>query len=206
MSADRPVVTHTRLVSAFLLRAACFVLAAGCTTVSPSSPSPASSAAPNQTVQSQVAPSESPVPSEGTEASVEASLDACALLSVSELSKVIGGEAPVGRAIPAAGWVAGQCAWSSPTAAFLMSVGTAASIRSVGDPGVSDARSKLADFEQRVATGGTPRPIAGIGDGAIVADSGVAAYKGDVYLEVVNLRLTEDQMIEIVRLAVDNLE
>ena len=137
---------------------------------------------------------------------MEASLDACALLPVSELSKIIGGETPVGRAVPAAGWVAGQCAWSSPTAAFLMSVGTGASIKSVGDPGVSDTRSKLADFEQRVAAGGTPRPVAGIGDGAIVADSGMAAYKGDIYLEVANLRLTEDQMIEIMSLAVDNLE
>jgi hypothetical protein len=29
----------------------------------------------------------------------------------------------------------------------------------------------------------------------------MAAYKGDFYVEVINLRLTRDQMIEIVKLA-----
>ena len=117
----------------------------------------------------------------------------------------MGGPLPVAKAVPGGGWVAGQCAWSSPSAAFLISVGTAASIQSVGDAGVSGVPSKLAEFEQRMASGGDPKPVTGIGEAAIVAESGMAAYKGDLYLEVVNLLLTEDQMIEIVELAMSRL-
>jgi hypothetical protein len=80
-------------------------------------------------------------------------------------------------------------------------VGTAASITAVGDPGVSGVKGKLAEFEQRMASAGKPEPVAGIGDAAIVAEAGMAAYKGDIYVEVTNLRLTKDQMIEIAKLA-----
>ena len=131
--------------------------------------------------------------------------DACGLMTATEVSRIVGGPLPVAKAVPGGGWVAGQCAWSSPSAAFLISVGTAASIQSVGDAGVSGVPSKLAEFEQRMASGGDPKPVTGIGEAAIVAESGMAAYKGDLYLEVVNLLLTEDQMIEIVELAMSRL-
>jgi hypothetical protein len=122
-------------------------------------------------------------------------------MTPAEVSGIVGGPLPVAKAVPGGGWVAGQCAWSSPAAAFLVSVGTAGSIESVGDPSVSGVASKLAEFEQRMASGGDPKPVAGVGDAAIISESGMAAYKGDFYVEVINLRLTRDQMIEIVKLA-----
>jgi hypothetical protein len=123
-------------------------------------------------------------------------------MTPAEVAGIVGGSLPVAKAVPGGGWVAGQCAWSSSTAAFLVSVGTAASIESVGDPAVSGVSSKLAEFEQRMASG-DPEPVAGIGDAAIVAEAGMAAYKGDIYVEVTNLRLTKSQMIDIVKLALE---
>ncbi len=122
-------------------------------------------------------------------------------MTPAEVAQIVGGPLPVAKALPGGGWVAGQCAWSSPTAAFLVSVGTAASIKSVGDPAVWGVASKLAEFEQRMALRGESKAVPGIGESAIVAEAGMGAYKGDTYVEVTNLRLTENQMIEIVKLA-----
>jgi hypothetical protein len=61
------------------------------------------------------------------------SFNACALLPVGALSKIVGGETPA-EAMPSAGWVAGQCAWSSPTSGFFVSVGTASSLQKASDP------------------------------------------------------------------------
>jgi hypothetical protein len=126
-------------------------------------------------------------------------------LTPAEVSSIVGGSLPTSRQVPGGGWVAGQCAWSSSEAAFLLSVGTPASIKAVGDPGVLTAMDKLEEFAQRNATGGAAKPFEGVGDGAIVAESGMAAYRGEFYLEVMNLRLTETQMIEIVKRAVNRL-
>jgi hypothetical protein len=122
-----------------------------------------------------------------------------------EVAEIVGGPLPVAKPVPGGGWVAGQCAWSSPTAAFLVSVASEASIRSVGDPALSGVASKLAEFEQRMASGGEPKAVAGIGESAIVAEAGMAAYKGDNYVEVTNLRLLEDQMIKVMKLAIARL-
>lgn len=189
------------------------IAAVGCSSVAPTSPAVSSLAPTSQgpalspSATSSEGPTPSPIPSSSAASpgSGEAIIDACALVSAAELSKIVGGQPPVGRAIPGAGWVTGQCAWSSPIAAFLISVGTSASIQSVGDPAVQDAKDKLAEFQQRMAAAGSPRPVSGIGDGAIVAKAGMAAYKGPIYLEVTNLRLTEDQMIEVVKLVVARL-
>jgi hypothetical protein len=131
-----------------------------------------------------------------------AAFDACALMTPEAVSAIVGGPAPVAKPVPAGGWVAGQCAWSSPTAAFLISVGTPASIASVGDPTVHDAKGKLKEFERRVSATGGSTPVTGVGDGAFATDGSVAAAKGDVYLEVVGLRLTNEQSIEVMKLAV----
>lgn len=127
--------------------------------------------------------------------------NACALLPAAALSKIVGGEARA-TAMPSAGWVAGQCAWSSARSGFFASVGTASSIQKGSDPAAPDAKAKLADFRQRVS--GT-KDVSGIGDGAVLGLAGMAAYKGGTYIEVTKLKLTDDQLTEIVKLAVANL-
>lgn len=134
-----------------------------------------------------------------------APFDACALLSPSDLSKIVGGQAPVSRAIPGVGWAAGQCAWSNPTSAFLISVGTAASIQQDGDPAAQDAKAKLAAFKQRMSAIGTTKDIAGVGDGAVLGNTGMAARKAGIYLEVLRLKLTNEQLVQIVKLSVAKL-
>jgi hypothetical protein len=168
------------------------------------SPGPVASHSPSSSTVSGVPelPTVSATPSTGSPpaAASLAAVDACGLMTPAEVSGIVGGPLPNAKAVPGGGWVAGQCAWSSPTAAFLVSVGTAASIASVRDPAVSGVTTKLAEFEQRMASG-DPKPVPGIGEAAIIAEAGMAAYKGDFYVEVINLRLTKDQMIEIVKLA-----
>jgi hypothetical protein len=107
--------------------------------------------------------------------------------------------------MPSAGWIAGQCAWTSATTGFVVSVGTAASIQKVGDPAAPDARAKLVEFKQRANAAGTPKNVVGIGDGAVLGSTGMAAYKGGTYLEAMKLRRTDDQLVQIVRLAIAHL-
>jgi hypothetical protein len=123
-------------------------------------------------------------------------------MTPAEVAAIVGGPEPVAKAVPGGGWVAGQCAWSSPTAAFLISVGTQVSIASGGDPTVQDAKGKLKEFERRVSANGGSTVVTGVGDAAYATDGSVAAAKGDVYLEVVGLRLTNEQSIEVMKLAV----
>jgi hypothetical protein len=131
--------------------------------------------------------------------------DACALTPAFALSKALGGKAAFPKSMRSGGWVAGQCAWSSPSAGFFVKVGTAASLKAFGDSAAPDAKAKLALFKESASATGTPKDVAGIGDGAVVAASGIAAYKGGNYVEITNMGLTEEQLIEIVRMAVANL-
>lgn len=173
------------------------------------SPGPITSKSPSASTSSgaPASPSASAGPSTGSApgARSPAAVDACGLMTPAEVVEIVGGPLPVAKAVPAGGWVAGQCAWSSQTAAFLVSIGTAESIKSVGDPGSSGVASKLAEFEQRMALDGEPKAVAGIGESAIVAEAGMAAYKGDFYIEVTNLRLTEDQLVNVTKLAIAGL-
>jgi hypothetical protein len=127
------------------------------------------------------------------------SFDTCALLVAADVSKILGGGEVQAKPMPSGGWVAGQCAWNGPTSGFFLGVGTAASIAAFGDPAAADAKARLARFKSGA---GTPKDVAGIGDGAAVSPSGIAAYRGGTYLEITNLGLTEDQLVEIMKLAV----
>jgi hypothetical protein len=146
------------------------------------------------------APAGSAAPSSGG-----TGVDACALLPSAALSKIVGGDVPVANAMPSGGWMAGQCAWNSPTSSFIVSIGTATSIAKFGDPAAPDAKAKLTAFKQHASAAGTPKDVAGIGDGAVLGTSGMAAYVGGTYFEVTPLRLTGDQLIEIVKLVVAHL-
>ena len=182
-----------------------FVLAvlglAACGTVPPTVSGP-SLESPDSTVITTAIPTGTPAPSPAKATESLAAFDACGLMTPPEVAEIVGGVPPIARPVPGGGWVAGQCAWSSTTAAFLVSVGTSASIKAVGDPGVTDAKGKLEEFQQRMGPSDAHRLVAGIGDGAIVSEAGMAAYKGNIYIEVLNLRLTEEQMIKIVDLAI----
>lgn len=129
--------------------------------------------------------------------------DACALLSAVDLTKIVGGDTPSTKAMLSVGWVAGGCAFSSHGSSFVVSVGTADSIRQAGDPTAMDAKAKLALFKASATS--TPRDVSGIGDGAVLAPTGIAAYKGGTYVEVMNLTVTNDQLITIAKLLVAKL-
>ena len=125
----------------------------------------------------------------------------CAL-TAGEVAAILGAAEVQTKPMPAGGWVAGQCAWNGPASGFFLSVGTKASIAAFGDPAAANAKAKLAQFR---ATGSSSRDVAGVGDGAVVTSNGIAAYRGDVYLEITNLGLTEKQLVALAKLAVEGL-
>jgi hypothetical protein len=141
-------------------------------------------------------------PARATPSGGGAGVHACALLPTADLSKIVGGEVPVATAMSPGGWVGAQCAWTGPTSGFFLRVGTAVSFATFGDPAAADAKAKLAQFK---SAAGTAKDVAGIGDGAVLGTSGMAAYLGGTYLEVTRLRLTDDQLVAIMKLAVANL-
>ena len=130
------------------------------------------------------------------------SFDACALLTTAEVARILGAEAMQGKPVPGGGWIAGQCAWNGPSSGVLISVGTAASIAAFGDSATPDAKAKLAQFKK---ASGTPKDVAGIGEGAVSSPNGIAAYTGGTYLELTNLGLPDAQLIAIAKLAIAKL-
>lgn len=209
----------TRLwARALLVVALAAVGLAGCSSTSPTSapasvaPSASASAAasvtPAATASASVtaAASGTAVPTAAPSGSSAAgSFDACALLTTTAVTGILGKGTVVAKPMPSGGWVAGGCAWNGPTSGFFLSVGTAASIAAFGDPAAPTAKARLAAFKKSASATGTTKDVAGIGDGAVVAASGLAAYKGGTYLEITNLSLTEDQLIAIAKLAVAKL-
>jgi hypothetical protein len=157
-------------------------------------------ATPSASASQSSAPSGSPASSAG-----QAGLDACTILPPALLSTILGGEVAFPKAVSGGGWAAGQCAWNGDASSFILRVGTAASITAFDDPAAPDAKALLAAFKQQASAAGSPTDVAGIGDGAVLSTGGMAAYLGGTYVEVTRLRLTDDQLVEIMRLAVANL-
>ena len=155
-----------------------------------SAPSPSSGGSPSL----RPAPSAAPV-----------ALEACALLDGDELSKILGVEGVQPRPMPSVGWVAGQCAWNGPSSGFFVSVGTAASIAAFGDLAAPNAEAKFAQFKDQSGGTSNVKDVPGLGDGAALAVTGLAVYKGGTYLQFTNLGLTEDQLIEIAKLALSRV-
>lgn len=196
---------------AYAIATLCLIGMAACSNAIPSIPvSAASSADASKAAASSGSPAtdpaaSGPAPSEPAGSAVTfGSFNACALLPVAQLTKIVGGE-PHPTAMPVGGWIAGQCAWSSSKLGFFLSVGTASTIREAADLAAADAKAKLAEFRNRANVAGEMEAFKRIGDGAILAATGMAAYKGDAYVEVTKLKLSDDQMIKIVQLAVANL-
>ena len=146
-------------------------------------------------------PSASSVPSENAVA-----LDTCKLLPPALLSNILGKETAFPKAVSSSGWDAGQCAWNGADSSFILRVGTASSIAAYGDSAAPNAKAMFEAYKAKANAAGRPKVIAGIGDGAVAATGGMAAYVGGTYFEVAKLRLTDDQLVEIMRLAVANLE
>ena len=170
---------------------------------SPSQP-PTVSSSPSEAAPS-VTTSGSPASTSPTPFGSAAALDVCALLPPALLSETLGGELAFAREVPSGGWAAGQCAWNGDASSFIVRLGTAASITSFGDPAAPDAKALFDAFKQVVGAAGSPRDVAGIGDQAVLGPGGMAAYVGDTYLEITRLRLTDDQLVEIMRMAIANV-
>ena len=175
----------------------------------PSTPPTSTSTAPasSQGASATPAPAAATGAPSGSTASAagDGSVDACALLPTALLSGILGGETAFPKAVPGGGWAASQCAWSGPTSSFLARIGTAATITAFGDPAAPDAKAMLAAFRKQAETAGTTTDVPDVGDGAVLGPNGVAAYVGDTYLEVTRLRLTDDQLVQILQMAVANL-
>jgi len=120
-------------------------------------------------------------------------IEACGLLTGAEIAKILGVAAVQPRPMPSSGWMVGQCAWNGPATGFFISLGTAASIEAFGDVTAPDAAAKLAQFKAQ--TGGKDEP--GIGEGAALATTGLAAYKGGTYIQITSLGLTKRQLLKI---------
>ena len=121
-----------------------------------------------------------------------------------EVSGIVGGPKPVAKSLPAGGWVASQCAWSSPLSSFLVSVGTSASLNAFGDPAAPDAKAKVADFKKKLVAADATE-VADVGDGAVLGSTGLAAYTGGTYIEILRLTLTDDQLVQIAKQIMEHL-
>jgi hypothetical protein len=137
---------------------------------------------------------------------VASPLDVCALLPTTALSSILEGELAFGKSAPAGGWAVGQCTWSGPKSSFIARVGTAASVAAFGNVGTPDAAAMVEAFKENSSQAGSLREVGGVGDAAILGPNGMAAASEGTYVEITRLRLTDEQLIEITRLAVSNLE
>ena len=169
------------------------------TSVTPSAAStaPASAIA---TPSGNATPSGTASPSGG-----DVGLDACSLLPTALLSEVLGGEIAFTTAVPSGGWAAAQCAWNGETSSFIVRVGTPESITAFGDSAAPDAKALFAAFKRQADGSGDAKEVPGIGDGAVFIPGGMAAYRGGTYVEVTRLRLTDEQLVDIMRMLIANI-
>ncbi len=193
----------SRLASPRLLVTAVFaIFVAGCGS-GPSQP-PTMSTAPSE-VQPTDTTSAPPASSRPSAAGSQAAIDVCSLLPPALLSEVLGGEIAFAQSVPSGGWAAGQCAWNGDDSSFIVRVGTAASISAFGDPETANAEALFNAFKSDAAAAGSTRDVTGIGDQAVLGPSGMAAYVGDTYVEITRLRVTDDQLEEIMRIAIASI-
>jgi hypothetical protein len=179
------------------------MLLAGLVAACASNPSPSPSAAASPVTSQPSDAAQSPRTSQAPASESTAAADACALMTPADVSGIVGGPDPVAKPLPGGGWVASKCAWSSPLSSFLVSVGTSASLAAF-DPAVPDAKAKVADFKQNVSAAGA-KDVAEIGDGAVLGSTGLAAYSGGTYIEILRLSLTDDQLVQIAKRLMESL-
>jgi hypothetical protein len=195
------------LVSAFI---AALGLVACSSLILPPPASISASASPNAAGPARPAPTASQgqpsdtQPGQSRDTGAAAIEDACALITPAEVSAIVGGPELVPKPLPAGGWVAAQCAWSGPTSSFLVSIGTIDSLEAFNDPATPDAKTKFADYKQKFAAGSAAE-VDGLGDGAVVGATGLAAYTGGTYLEILRSSLTDDQLVAVAKQILSNL-
>lgn len=92
-------------------------------------------------------------------------------------------------------WVGVSSRLERPDLGRRLSAGTAA-----------DAKAMFAHFKELADGGAATTDLPGIGEGAVLRTTGLAAYQGGTYLQFTNWGLTKDQPIEIATLVVSRLQ
>jgi len=180
-----------RLLLAIIVGAAMVAACSGSGT-----PAPGSSGQPAAT-----SPAQSAAPGATQAPTGDATVDVCALLSVSDVTAITGKVTTPEAAPPTEDWSAGECWWNAENfnPRFGVTVGTPASIAKSTSPTAKEQY----DLSKLAFGGDSPDLVSGLGDEAFFGGGFVFAYKGGTFVEA--LGLPRDQLIEILKLVLAKL-